>query len=89
MKMDHPLIVSLSQKYSCTPAQLLVRWSLMHEYVVLPKSVKKDRISENLNIGTFAINQEDMDQMDNLDEHLVAGNAPEMALCFQQRTLIF
>lgn len=61
----------------------------MHEYVVLPKSVKKERISENINIGTFAINQEDLNQMDNLDEHLVTGNAPVMASYFQQWTLIF
>lgn len=80
--MDHPLIKSFSRKYSCTPAQLLVRWSMQHGYVALPKSAKKDRISENLNIDTFTINQEDMDALDNLDEHLVTGNASEMTLHF-------
>lgn len=76
--MDHPLITSLSQKHSCTPAQLLIRWSMQHGYVVLPKSAKEDRISENLNIDTFALNQDDMDATDNLDEHLVTGSASEV-----------
>lgn len=77
--MDHPLIKSFSQKYSCSPAQLFVRWSTQHGYVTLPKSAKKDRINDNLNIDAFAISQEDMDAMDDLDEHLATGNASEVA----------
>ena len=30
LRMKHPTVVSLSKKYDCTPAQLLVRWSLQH-----------------------------------------------------------
>lgn len=79
--MDHPLIRSLSQKYSCTPAQLLVRWSMQHGYVTLPKSVKKERINENLSFDAFIITKEDMIALDGLDEHLVTGNAIAVALC--------
>jgi hypothetical protein len=73
LRMKHPTIVSLSKKYSCTPAQLLVRWSLQHGYVPLPKSVTKERISENAEIGGFDIDDEDMKTMDGLDEYLVTG----------------
>jgi diketogulonate reductase-like aldo/keto reductase len=73
LRMKHPTIVSLSKKYSCSPGQLLVRWSLQHDYVPLPKSVNKDRISENANIGGFNIDDEDMKIMDGLDEYLVTG----------------
>ena len=68
LKMKHPVIKSLSQRYSCTPAQLLIRWSLQHGYVPLPKSVTKARIAENGQIGGFEIDQEDMKKMDALDE---------------------
>lgn len=71
--MEHPKIVSLSKKYSCTPAQLLVRWSLQHGYVPLPKSVKKERMIGNAQIGGFEIDEGDMKAMDGLDEYLVTG----------------
>jgi diketogulonate reductase-like aldo/keto reductase len=73
LRMKHPTIVSLSEKYSCSPGQLLVRWSLQHDYVPLPKSVNKSRISENANISGFNIDDEDMKTMDGLDEYLVTG----------------
>ncbi|KAF2178095.1 Aldo/keto reductase [Zopfia rhizophila CBS 207.26] len=76
LRMKHPSIVSLSQKYSCTAGQLLVRWSLQHGYVPLPKSVKKDRIVENANIGSFSIDDADMKTMDRLDEYLVTDWDP-------------
>ncbi|EDU46919.1 aldose reductase [Pyrenophora tritici-repentis Pt-1C-BFP] len=71
LRMKHPKIVALSKKYSCTPAQLLVRWSLQHGYVPLPKSTKKERIVENSQIGGFEIDDADMETMDGLDEYLV------------------
>jgi diketogulonate reductase-like aldo/keto reductase len=73
LRMKHPSIVSLSKKYSCTPGQLLVRWSLQHGYVPLPKSVKQARIVENSEIGGFVIEDDDMAKMDQLDEYLVTG----------------
>lgn len=55
--------------------QLLVRWSLQHGYVPLPKSVKKERIVENSEIGGFEIEESDMKTMDGLDEYLVTGES--------------
>ena len=73
LKMKHPVIESLSSKYGCTAGQLLVRWSLQHGYVPLPKSVKKARIVENSEIGGFSIENGDMATLDGLDEYLVTG----------------
>jgi diketogulonate reductase-like aldo/keto reductase len=76
LRMKHPVIVSLSSKYACTPGQLLVRWSLQHGYVPLPKSVRKERIVENAAITSFEIGEGDMASMDQLDEYLVTGEFP-------------
>ncbi|KAF2809460.1 aldo-keto reductase family 1 member E1 [Mytilinidion resinicola] len=76
LRMKHPTIASLAGKYGCTPGQLLVRWSLQHGYVPLPKSVKQTRIVENADIGGFAIGAEDMAAMDALDEYLVTDWDP-------------
>jgi hypothetical protein len=79
LRMKHPKIVSLSKKYNCTPGQLLVRWSLQHGYVPLPKSVKKERIIENSEVGGFEIVDGDMETMDGLDEYLVTGKFLELS----------
>lgn len=73
LRMKHSTIVELSKKYSSTPAQLLVRWSVQHGYVPLPKSVKKERLVENADVGKFEIDEEDMKKLDDLDEYLVTG----------------
>jgi diketogulonate reductase-like aldo/keto reductase len=74
--MKHPKIVELSKKYKCTPAQLMIRWSLQHGYVPLPKSTKKERIVENSKIEGFEIAEDDMKAMDKLDEYLVTDWDP-------------
>lgn len=90
--MKHPTIVSLSEKYACTPGQLLVRWSLQHGYVPLPKSVRKERIVENADIGGFEIDEGDMARMDALDEYLVTGEChtcdPRQAISATQATTL-
>lgn len=72
-KMKDPTIVRLASKYKCTPAQLMVRWNLQHGHVVLPKSVRRERIVENADVGGFVIEEGDMREMDGLDEYLVTG----------------
>ncbi|KAK4896643.1 hypothetical protein LTR27_005563 [Elasticomyces elasticus] len=76
LRMKHPTIVSLAKKYKCTSGQLMVRWSLQHGYVPLPKSVRQERIVENSQIGQFAISDEDVKAMDALDEVLVTDWDP-------------
>ena len=74
--MNHPVIKELSGKYGCSPAQLLVRWSLQHGYVPLPKSSNRERIVVNADVGGFEIESEDMVVMNGLDERLVTDWDP-------------
>jgi diketogulonate reductase-like aldo/keto reductase len=76
LRMKHPTLVSLSRKYSCTPAQLMIRWSLQHGFIPLPKSVTKERIQANGQISYFEIDAADMKTMDGLDEYLVTDWDP-------------
>ncbi|OTB02316.1 hypothetical protein M426DRAFT_322742 [Hypoxylon sp. CI-4A] len=76
MRMRHPAILELSRKYQCTPAQLLVRWSLQHGLVPLPKSAKRERLLENVKVGEFEISNADLEKMDGLDEKLVTDWDP-------------
>ena len=50
-----------------TPAQVLLRWSLQHDLVVIPKSTHRERIEENAQIFDFTLSDEDMAALDALD----------------------
>lgn len=74
--MRHPVVKELAGKYGCSPAQLLVRWSLQKGYVPLPKSARKERIVENGDIGGFEIEEADVRKLDGCDEGLVTDWDP-------------
>ncbi len=67
-KKDDPRLIEISQKYGKTWAQVLIRWALQHELVVLPKSSHTDRIIENGNVFDFYIEDEDMIVLDSMNE---------------------
>lgn len=75
-KLAHPKIKTLTSKYSKTPAQVLIRWSLQNGNVVIPKSVKEERIRENSLVFDFNITGEDMAVLDSLNENLRANWDP-------------
>ncbi|TGK34509.1 aldo/keto reductase [Leptospira gomenensis] len=68
-KTDDPQIVSMARKYGKTSAQILIRWSIEQNIVVIPKSVKKERILENSQVFDFKISDEDMKVLSALDEN--------------------
>jgi len=57
----------LSEKYSKTPAQIILRWNLQKGVVTIPKSSKREHIRSNADIFDFKIEQEDIAQLDSLD----------------------
>jgi len=67
-RMDDPVIRRVAAKHRRTPAQVLVRWGLEHGLVVIPKSVRAERIQENAGVFDFALDAEDLAALDLLDE---------------------
>lgn len=63
---DHPVICKIANKHSKTPAQILGRWCVQKKCVYVPKSVKIERMVENAQVFDFALDDEDMDELDNL-----------------------
>ena len=70
-RMDEPRLVKISEELGKTPAQVLIRWAIQREMVVLPKSVNRDRIIENFAVFDFEIPNSVMNQLDDLDERYV------------------
>lgn len=54
----------------------MIRWSLQHGYVPLPKSATRERIVANGDVEGFDIEEDDMKKMDGLDEYLVTDWDP-------------
>jgi diketogulonate reductase-like aldo/keto reductase len=51
-----------------TPAQVLLRWCLQRDTIVIPKSTRRERIEENSRIFDFELSDEDVAELDALDE---------------------
>src|SRR6266508_3379829 len=61
------VLLSIAGKYRKTVAQVILRWLTQRGVVVIPKSVRKERIEENFNIFGFELSPEDMDAIVTLD----------------------
>jgi diketogulonate reductase-like aldo/keto reductase len=69
-RLRHPAVLDVAQSYSKSPAQIMIRWSLQHGLVVIPKSTRPERIKENSEVFDFEISPVDMSRLDSLSENL-------------------
>lgn len=76
--LDNPVITALSEKYSRSPAQIVLRWHIQHGNSVIPKSVDPVRIRENIDVFDFVIDARDMTAIDGLDTGTRGGPDPEL-----------
>ncbi|MDP4201702.1 MAG: aldo/keto reductase [Bacteroidota bacterium] len=61
------VLVSIGKKYNKSVGQVVLRWLTQRGVVVIPKSVRKEKIIENFNIFDFQLNDDDMDTIKTLD----------------------
>ena len=68
-RLTHPKLSKIAKKYGKTSAQILIRWSLQHGLIAIPKSIHEARIPENREVD-FQLNPEDMELLDSFNENL-------------------
>lgn len=56
----NPLLSSIGEKYGKTAAQVSLRWNIQRGVVVIPKSIHKERMAENIAVWDFILSQQDM-----------------------------
>ncbi|KAK6760465.1 hypothetical protein RB195_021797 [Necator americanus] len=62
--LDNPNVKKLAEKYNKTPAQILLRYVMDRNIAVIPKSVNASRIAENFNVFDFALDQQEIKELE-------------------------
>lgn len=70
------VIQQIAEAHKKSPAQVVLRWHLQNNTIVIPKSVTPSRIEENFNVFDFELSEEDMNQINGLDKNRRKGAHP-------------
>lgn len=73
--MRDSTITAIAERLDRTPAQVMLRWAIQHQAVVIPKSSRQDRIRSNAQLFDFELADPDMQALNALDRTNNSGNA--------------
>ncbi len=77
-RMTDSVIEEIAKTHAKSDAQVLLRWAVQHGIIIIPKSTKKERIEENLNIFDFELSPGEMNEIDALNENLRLSPDPSL-----------
>ena len=66
----HKTLLGLAKKYDKTPAQIMLRWCIEKNLVILPKSAHPKRVQENFEVFDFTLDDVDMKELAGLDQNI-------------------
>jgi D-xylose reductase len=70
----HEVITKIADKHNRTPGQVLLRWATQRGFIVIPKSVKPERMAENLKSTDFDLAEEDIEGISALNRRFRFGD---------------
>ncbi|HEU4331382.1 MAG TPA: aldo/keto reductase, partial [Lapillicoccus sp.] len=65
--LNDPSVARIAERLGRTPAQVLIRWAVQRDLIVLPKSTHRERIEANAQVFDFQLTDDDMRTLDGLD----------------------
>ncbi len=74
--LDDPIITTIAEQLSKSPAQVVLRWHIQQGYIVFPKSSTPERIRENFELFDFELSDEHMSQIAGLDKAEAGRRGP-------------
>lgn len=77
--LENPVIAGLARRHNKTPAQVILRWHIQSGLIVIPKSVRAERIAENFALFDFELSADEVSQIDALDAGQRIGADPDTA----------
>lgn len=70
-------IIRIADEYNVSPAQIILRWHLQNDVIIIPKSVTASRIKENSELYHFELTNETMQQLNTLNRNERFGKDPD------------
>ncbi|MFP3323321.1 aldo/keto reductase [Planococcus sp. SIMBA_160] len=74
--LQDEVIQQIAEAHKKSPAQIVLRWHLQNNTIVIPKSVTPSRIEENFNVFDFELSEADMNQINGLNKDRRKGAHP-------------
>jgi diketogulonate reductase-like aldo/keto reductase len=75
--LDNTTITEIATRLDRTPAQVIIRWHLQQGFVVIPKSIRPERIRANLDVFDFELGDSDMSMISALESGNRIGPDPD------------
>jgi diketogulonate reductase-like aldo/keto reductase len=75
--LSNSSVKEIADRVGHSPSQVLIRWGLQHDFVVLAKSAHRERIAENAGALEFSLSEDEMAELDRLDTRSRPGAALE------------
>lgn len=66
--LEEEILNKLADKYNKTPAQIALRWHIDRGTMIIPKSVHKERLKENIDIFDIELDESDLNSLASLDK---------------------
>jgi 2,5-diketo-D-gluconate reductase A len=66
--LHNPVLTEIAQRHEVTPAQVVLRWHLEHDIVILPRSSRRERVATNFDLQGFDLTAEDVAAIDALTQ---------------------
>jgi len=82
--LNEPPVVRVAKKLQKSPAQVLIKWSIQHDVLTIPKSTKKHRVLENFQALDFEIPDKEMNLLDNLNQQMRIIDLSDLQLRLDQ-----
>ncbi len=68
--LREPVLGDVARHHGVTPAQVVLRWHLEHEVVVIPKSATPERIASNFDVFGFSLSDDEVRRIDGLSKNV-------------------
>ncbi len=80
--MDNPVLLDIAKKYNKSVAQVILRWDVQQGFVVIPRTDKAEKLSQNYNVFDFELTSDEMGVIDSLNQNRFFGGDPRRTLPF-------
>ncbi|KAI8880515.1 xylose reductase [Backusella circina FSU 941] len=65
--LHHPTVEKIAKKHAISTGQIVLKWAVQHNVVVIPKSVNVERMKANIDLFSFTLDEEDLKAMNDLE----------------------